>query len=207
VDRGEAGRVGKVRLGQRQRIAAGGSQADNVEANEQLAKQVGDPGDGAASPDRQYLLAVDGRVEKGGEPQHPGEMRLALGDLADSLVRNDRDLDRRHRADIVLEALEQEAVQVDEVAGDVELHDLALAVGQIPVAADEAVEEQGAFAERDAGLDDDLAGRNFPDLAQRFAQDLGFLLAEDVARPQLAQQAGERRLDRRIVSGHPAALR
>jgi hypothetical protein len=68
VDRREAGGVGEVGLGQRERKAGVASKADDAQPHEQLAEDMGDPGEGASPADRQYLLAVDGRVEQGREP-------------------------------------------------------------------------------------------------------------------------------------------
>ena len=64
MHRGEAGRVGQVGLGERQFVAVAVGEADDLEPDEKLAKQVGYAGGRASPSDRQDLLAVNGRVEK-----------------------------------------------------------------------------------------------------------------------------------------------
>src|SRR3546814_14452645 len=61
-------------------------------------------------------------------------------------------------SDIVFQALQGKAVQVDEVAGQVQLQYLPLPVIKLLVAADHAFDEKVALAERDAFANKDPAG-------------------------------------------------
>jgi hypothetical protein len=139
----KARRVGNVALGERQHIAPARGEADHLQPQVELAQEMRDPGKGRPAPDRQDALAVDGSVEQCGEPQHPREMRVALRDHSKPVVGSHGEPDRGERPDIVLEPVEQEAMKIDEVAGDMDLHDLALPVSQVLVPAGEAFDEQG----------------------------------------------------------------
>src|SRR3546814_10616359 len=76
-------------------------------------------------------------------------MRMLFRNPFQPLVGNDRDPHRSQRSDIVFQALQGKAVQVDEVAGQVQLQYLPLPVIKLLVAADHAFDEKVALAERE----------------------------------------------------------
>src|SRR3954471_722150 len=76
----------------------------------------------------------------------PYEMRVALCDLADGFMRYMRDRAGGERHNAVVHPLEDEAVQIDEVARDMDGADPALAVAQDLVAPREALQEELALA-------------------------------------------------------------
>ena len=117
---------------------------------------------------------------------------MGLGDPAKRVVRDARHPDRRHRPDIVIELLQQKSVKVDEIAPDMKLHDLPLAVGEILVAADDPVDEQGRGAERRPRPDEGSACRILLDLADRGAKHPLLLVADQVPCPQLEEKARDR---------------
>src|SRR3954453_11883851 len=86
--------------------------------------------------------AIEGRVQ----PQQACEMRVSLCDLADGVMRHMRDRARGERHNAVVHPLEDEAVQIDEVARDMDGADPALAVAQDLVAPREALQEELALA-------------------------------------------------------------
>ena len=87
----------------------------------------------------------------------------------------------------MIEPLQREAVEIGEIAGDVELADLARAVAQILEAAEEAVEQHHAVAEQVAGADQGRIGGHLPDLADRGADRRLLVCGDFVARAQLAK--------------------
>ena len=147
VDGGQPGRVAEIELGDREGEAALLRQTDQVHPHVELADDVRQAGEGRPPPDREDLLALDRGIEQGREPQHPREVRLLFGDPANGLVGNEGDPAARQGADIVVETLQQEAVQVGEIARQVDLLDLALALAQILVAREDAFEDERAVRE------------------------------------------------------------
>ncbi len=112
---GRAQRAADVAAGQREAVV-------------QLGKQVRDPLRRIQALQIADPLAVDRRVEQGREPQRLGEMRALARQFVQTLVldlRNDRRAQGHH---LVIEALENEAVQIDEISRHVNPHDAASAV-------------------------------------------------------------------------------
>src|SRR3712207_6235889 len=91
-------------------------------------------------------LPVHGTVQGRVQPQQARQMRVALGDLADGLMRHVRDYTGGERHNAVVHPLEHEAVQIDEVTADMDGADPALAVAQDLVAPYEALQEEFALA-------------------------------------------------------------
>src|SRR3546814_12277675 len=102
-------------------------------------------------------------------------MRMLFRNPFQPLVGNDRDPHRSQRSDIVFPALQGNAVQVDEVAGQVQLQYLPLPVIKLLVAADHAFDEKVALAERDAFANKDPAAADLLYLADRGGESLFFL--------------------------------
>jgi hypothetical protein len=137
--------------------------------------------------ERHLPFAVDRRVEIGGEPVESREVGEAFGDAFEPLVRDDRIAARRQRHDTVVEPLQREAVQVGEVARDMKLGDLALALAQILVAAHDALEQQDAVRQHCAREDHIIVRGHGADLRDGIADGLLFFRTHGVARPELEE--------------------
>ena len=107
---------------------------------------------------------MDGRVDVGQKPVDPGEPRVAIGHLAQAVMRSDGDLAFAHRHDIVVQTLQRKAMEIREVAGDVELGDLALATGQVLAARQPPIEDHQALIEIFARANDNFVGTEAPGL-------------------------------------------
>src|SRR5215203_4076187 len=81
-------------------------------------------------------------------------MRLPFCDLAKRVVREKGGHTGCQRRDAMVHLLQNETVQVDEVAGDVDCRDLAASVGQQRIARGEALEEETALGRAVAFSDD-----------------------------------------------------
>ena len=90
------------------------------------------------------------------------DARIRLDDVEERRVRDGGDPAGRERADRVVHLLQEEAVQVHDVAGDVEGHDLAPAVLQQLVAAGEPLQDRAAMGGAVAVAHDVLVGADVP---------------------------------------------
>jgi hypothetical protein len=100
-------------------------------------------------------------------------------------MRHEADAAARQGHHIVIEPLQREAVQIGEIAGDVELGDLALPVLQILVAGQQALDQQGAHAQVLAGADERAVGRQLDHLGDRIPDRLLLRGRQVVAGPEL----------------------
>src|SRR5687767_14401754 len=89
-------------------------------------------------------------------------MRVVLQDPRQALVRDDADPAPPGRRNRVIRALEQEAVQVDEVARNVKGGDLPAPVSQNPVPVREALKQDVALGRAASFPDDVLTRPNLP---------------------------------------------
>jgi hypothetical protein len=103
-------------------------------------------------------------------------------------VRNDRDIAVGERGNVMIEALQREAVKVGKIAGDVELHHLPLAAREILASGKPAIDQQQAVAELLAGSDDNLIGGHKPHLRDRITDHALFFGADLNTPSQLLQQ-------------------
>jgi hypothetical protein len=72
-------------------------------------------------------------------------MGIVLGDLAQGTVGHTRDFAGCYRANTIIHLPQKKAVQVCEVAWDVKGRDLASAIGEVVVAASEALQDEAAL--------------------------------------------------------------
>jgi hypothetical protein len=91
----------------------------------------------------------------------------------------------------MIEALQREAVEIREVAGDVQLGNLALAITQVLVAAREPVEQQRAVRQLDTRIDDDRVGRMLAMFTDRAADGVFLFGRKRVASAQLREMASK----------------
>ncbi|GEO13033.1 hypothetical protein MAE02_07290 [Microvirga aerophila] len=69
---------------------------------------------GRPAPHGHEPFPLDGAVDEGAEPQHPGEVRLSLADPLKGLVRDDGDPAGGKGRYPMIHLLQEKAVQVDE---------------------------------------------------------------------------------------------
>ena len=95
---------------------------------------------------RHQPLAVDGGIDQGAQPQQAAEVEMRLGDLTQVGVRDQADPAGCECHHPVVHLLQQETMQVDEIARDMQGGELALPVPEQLVAGGEAFEQQAALA-------------------------------------------------------------
>ena len=128
----------------------------------QLADQMGDLVDGGSAPHRHQPFPMDGPVDEGAQPQYASQMGMLLGDPAQVLMGKLYEPAGRERQDAVIHGLQQEAMEIHEVAWDVKGRDLSLAVQEELVAGHEALCHESALA-RPVSLPHDVVVRlNLP---------------------------------------------
>ena len=97
-----------------------GEASDGLEAEKKLADEMGHVGRGREAPHGGQPLPMDRPVDERVEPEQPGEMGMLVRDLLERWVRNGGDAAGGKRQDPVIHGFQQEAVQIDEVACDME---------------------------------------------------------------------------------------
>jgi hypothetical protein len=121
---------------------------------------------------------MDRRVDQRREPELAGEGGQIVRDRLKLGMRDDRDRCRGHRRHVVVECLEREGMEIDEVPGNMNCHQLPLAVPVIDVARHESFKQQYALTEPVAGHHNVGARRERFDLADRRFQSSPFLCLE-----------------------------
>lgn len=101
-----------------------------LEADVEFAHQVRELADRLAATHADQPLAMHGRVDQRVEPQKAGKVRRGFRQFPERFVLDLRKRAVGQRQDAMGQHLEQEAVQVEEVAGNVQRRDLAAAVLQ-----------------------------------------------------------------------------
>jgi hypothetical protein len=115
-------------------------------------------------------------------------MRILVRDLLQRRVRDAGDAAGREGQNPVIHGLQQEAVQVDEVAGNVEGRYLPPSVGDDLVAGGKPVQEQGALGRAFALPHDILVGLDHPNPRNRVFQRPLLLVGEPVLLFELQDQ-------------------
>src|SRR3954447_25030172 len=106
---------------------------------------MGHPPVSLASTQVQYPLPEHRRIDQGLAPERVANTRTAPDKIAKGLVRDEHHLAGGQRTEAVVHHVEVQALQVGNIARDVERKDLALAgFGQL-VAISKAVEDQAAL--------------------------------------------------------------
>jgi hypothetical protein len=90
-------------------------------------------------------LAEDGGVNERVAPEQVADARMRPDERADSFMWDEGDLARDHCSEAVVHDLQVDALQVGNVARDVERVDLALAAGHDLVTAGEAFKQRAAL--------------------------------------------------------------
>ena len=145
VHRRQAGGVAELGLRNRHLEGLAVYQADGPEAHIDLAQDVRDPGVGIAATDIDHPLPKHRRIDERVPPEHIGDARVRTKEGPNHLMRDERHLAGNDCRQAVIHDLQVQALQVGDVAGDVEGHDLASAAGKELVAAGEPFEDRAAL--------------------------------------------------------------
>jgi len=121
---------------------------------------------------------------------------MALGQCLQPLVGNQPDAARGQRDDVVVEPLQREAVEVREVARDLQLGELPLSAGEVLRARHPALEQQRRLVQLDAMADEGAVGGDFHDLRHEAANRFFFLGTDVVTDAKFS----EMNLDHRRMS-------
>jgi hypothetical protein len=113
---------------------------------------------------------------------------MALRDPAKCLVWVEGDLAGREGCDAMVHSLQNEAMQVDEVAGDVKGRDLAFAVGQDLVATGETFQDEAALGWAVTVAHEVLIRADVPGVGHGLGEDPRLLVREGVALLKLADE-------------------
>jgi hypothetical protein len=141
----EAEGVAELGLRERHRESLAVGQADRVELRVQLAEEVRDALVSLPAAKARHPLSENGRLDERVAPEHVADARVRADEGANRLVRDERDLARDARRQRVVHDLDVEALQIGDVAGDMEGEDLPLSAGQDLVAAREAFDDDAAL--------------------------------------------------------------
>jgi hypothetical protein len=138
---------GIAELGLRNRHLKGLSvyEADGPEAHIDLAQDVRDPGVGIAATDIDDPLPKHRRIDERVPPEHVRDAWVRTKEGPNHLMRDERHLAGHDCRQAVIHDFQVQALQVGDVAWDVEGHDLASATGKELVAAGEPFEDRAAL--------------------------------------------------------------
>src|SRR5215207_3406285 len=125
MDRREPGGVAELGLRNRHLERLSGYQADRPKAHINLAQDVRDASVGIAATDIDHPLSKHRRIDERVPPEHVGDARVRPKEGTNHLMGDERHLAGNDCCQTVIHHLEVEALQVGDVAGDVEGHDLA----------------------------------------------------------------------------------
>src|SRR5215212_10337733 len=127
VHRGHAGGVAELSLRNRHLECLPVRQADGPEAYIDLAQDMRDPGVGITAADIDHPLPKHRRIDERVPPEHVGDARVRTKKGPNHLMGDERHLAGDDRCQAVIHDVEVEALQVRDVARDMEGHDLASA--------------------------------------------------------------------------------
>jgi hypothetical protein len=188
VDGREAKAIPELGLGDWHQEAVVLGKTDRLEAGMKLTEQMGHAFVRGLAPDAEQPLAGNGGINKGADPQQPGEARITLGDLAQGLVGNDGDLATGEGSDAVVHPVQGKAVKVDEVARNMDREDLAVAILQNDVAARSSIQQQPAFWRRVMLAGQVLIGPELLHPRDRRAEHTLLRVRENILLLELAEQ-------------------
>jgi hypothetical protein len=109
-------------------------------------------------PDADDPFPEDGGVDKRIAPQHMRDALIVVDEVTHGLVRNQRHLGRDQCREIVVHHLDEQPLQIGDVAGDVERHDLPAARWHGGVAARESFNDKADDRRPVAFANDILVG-------------------------------------------------
>ena len=135
-------------------------QLDRSQPHQQLAQQMRHAGRRLAPADIDHPLAKDRRIDEGIAPEQVAKTRMVAHQAAQVVMLDEGELARDQRAQAVIHHAQVQALEIGDVAADVERQDLPLALGGDVVAAGEALDDKAALGGGVALPDDVLVGRD-----------------------------------------------
>jgi hypothetical protein len=121
-------------------------QPNRLQPQKQFAEKMGRLVESRTPPHGHQPFSMSGGVDQRVQPQQASKMQMIVRDLPQVLVGKQATPARRERHDAVIHLLLQEAVEVDEIAWNVNGRDLALSVAEQLVAGGKALKQKDALA-------------------------------------------------------------
>ena len=145
MHRRQAGGIAELGLRNRHLKGLSVYEADRPEAHIDLAQDVRDPGVGIATTDIDDPLPKHRRINERVPPEHVGDAWVRTKEGPNHLMRNERHLAGNDCRQAVIHDLQVQALQVGDVARDVEGQDLASAARKDLVPAGEPFQNRAAL--------------------------------------------------------------
>ncbi len=188
MHRRHAQQICDLRLNDRKMERPVAGEADGLKAGVDFTDQQGGPFQRLLTAQRQQPFAVHGGVHHRLQPQQSRQMRMLLGQGSQTIVRGLCDKTISQRANTVIDPLQHEAMQVDEISGNVDLRILTPPIAQVAIPRAEPADDQAGMLDQGV-LGDDVAARRLRhDMGQYASQGLPLVLGEVVATLQLLLQ-------------------
>src|SRR5215203_2048042 len=188
----EPKRVAELGLGERPPEGMAVHEADGAELRVQLAEQMRDAGVGFPAAEACHPLPEDRGIDERVAPEEIADARVGADEGPHRLVRDERHLARDDRAQAVVHDVEVNALQVADVARDMEREDLPLAAFDDLVAAGEAFENQAALRRPILVSHDVLIGLEVPQHHRQGDDGLPLLVGKRRYALELADERMER---------------
>lgn len=180
--------VGELGLSDRQITGMVVGKADRLEAHQHLTEEVSHALVSFALSNVHHPFPEDGSVDQGLAPEGGGDAGVAHADVAQGLVSDKAHPAGREGAKAAVENLKVQALQVGNVTGDAEGHDLALAVSCHFVGAGEAAQKQTGPGGTIARAHDVLTFLDDDDLHRQVFEGLSLVIGEGEYAVQLADE-------------------
>lgn len=198
---GDAERVADLRLGERPRVVVVAAKADRAHAGHHLAEEVGQTAVGLFAPDPEHPLAEDRPIDQRLTPERSGQTGVADAEVVENLMLDEPDLAARDRGERVVHGPDVQALEVGDLAGNMEGVNLALACFRHAVAAGIALDQQTRARGAVALADDVLIGADVLHLHGHALERRPLLVREG----DDALHLGEERMGVRMQGVHDAA--
>ena len=192
VNRRDAERISNLRLGDRPATAMAVDQPHCPQAHQHLAQKVGDARIRFTLPDAGHPLPEDGPINERLAPEGLCDAVVALKQLVQNFMGDEPHAAWSERAEAVVQHLQVQALQVGNVAGDVEVMDLALAVSGQLVGAREAAQDQAGSGGAIPHAHDVLVLLEGHNLHRQVFERLPLIIGEPEDALQLADKDGGR---------------
>ena len=148
-----------------------------------------------APPKPHHPLAEHGRINQGVAPEQVPETRVTVHETKKVCMLNEGQPGGAQRRQAMIHHLQVQALEVGDVAADVEGQDLPLALSRDNVAAGEALDDQAALGGNITFTDDVLICRNGSQPQRQAQQGRLFLRRKRGDALQLADQRGGLRMN------------
>lgn len=197
MDVGQSDRVANLFLRHRKLAAQAIAQPGRAHANREFAQQMRDAAARVAAADIGDPLACDRCIDKRVDPQRAADIGVAESQLLQHRSFDIDGRDLRERLYVVIGIVQEQMLQVEKVAGDLDRDDLARTLEGELLAIGEATDDEAAMGEESRSFADEIGGRLISpqDIAKR--QDRGFAFGGDRGpRSQFPHHGAKRLFDR-----------